>query len=439
MKLARFENILGLETASGKLIGFHTRNLQVAHLDRGAFESIQPQADSDGSSEARSEIESWNREIDVNAVDADIPQQVRYLMVNVAQVCNLKCVYCAAGGDGSFGDTLKHIEIEKVYEQIRMVLHDIPRGETFSLTFFGGEPLVAPETIRQLARFTRLQVAGRDIRVKFRVITNATLVTPAIAELLASIGCHVMVSLDGPPEINDKNRPTRGGLGSTERTIRGIDELVKVRDRLGSITANAVFGKHNTDVLATYKFLREFSFDSMNFDFAAETDDSEASRAYQESLAKTADFAYLHGGENELRKIEMFDAYFKALDEQRRLNNHCGAGKSHLTIDGRGRATACQWFVGQSSEDLGQAGKLDHERLKSYAPRLNELNNCQSCWARYLCGGGCMFVNQLKNGSKHKKDNDFCDRTRRTLTKVIEYYAEARIESENEGDGRETH
>ena len=95
-------------------------------------------------------------------------------------------------------------------------------------------------------------------------------------------------------------------------------------------------------------------------------------------------------------------------------------------------------LISEQRAPVGQGTEIDREKLKHFAPRLNELNDCGSCWARHLCGGGCMYVNQLKNGSKHKKDSDFCDRTRNTIAKAIEYYAEARVEG-TQGDGRETH
>ncbi len=434
MRLARFENILGIETANGKFVGFHARNLQVAELDENAFNAITEAA----TSEAREEIETWNRENDAQATDADIPYKIRSLMVNVSQVCNLKCGYCAAGGDGTFGDKLKHIDIEAVFEQIRGVLHDLPKGDRFSITFFGGEPLVAPDTIKKLARFVALQTAGREIETRYRLITNGTLVTPEIAQHLESIGAHVMVSLDGPPEVNDLNRPTVGGQPSSARTLKGIELLKSVK--LGSLSVNAVFGLHNTDVLASYMYLRNIGFDSYNFDFAAGSDDQEANLAYAKALAETADYAFAQGGEAELRKLEIFDGYFRALDQQRRLNNHCGAGKSHAAIDGRGRVSACQWLIGQAEEEISaKASKgWNQDRLAEYSGRLNETNNCQSCWARHLCGGGCMFVNKLKNGDKKKKDKEFCDRTRNTIAKAIEIYAEARKQIP-EGDRSETH
>ena len=424
MELARKENIIAIKTQKGEIVGFHAENLQVATMGSEVWSALTAQ---NPDAEVQAELEKWNLEKDEAATDAELEQKVRSYSVNVSQVCNLKCTYCAAGGDGTFGERRKHIDIETIYDQLRWFLHDVKEGEAFDITFFGGEPLVAKENIRQLANFAKLQVVGRGIKLRFRVITNGTLVDAKAAELLASIECHVTVSIDAPPEINDLQRKTAGGLGSTAKAIEGVHELLKVRDRLGSLGFGSVFGKHHTDVLATYKFLRPFDFDSMKFDFAAEEGDAESSQAFATSLAETADYAFEQGGETELRKIGAFDHYFRALDQQRRTKNHCGAGKSHLFADAKGRLSICQWFIGKPQEQVGAANTLDTEKLAAFAPPLQELNNCQSCWARNLCGGGCIFVNQLKNGSKHKKDREFCLRTRTTIAKAIEHYAQARV------------
>ena len=433
MKLARHDNILAIKTASGSVVGFHALNLQVAHLDELAWEAIETSGKnlekprvSDAAAEVLNEIAEWNDEKDPAATDIVLKQEVRSLSINVAQVCNLKCTYCAAGGDGSYSNPVKTVHLPTIYDQIRAFLHDVPAGESFTITFFGGEPLIALEAIEAIARFARLQVAGRDIHLRFTTITNGTLVTAKAAELLASLDCHVTVSIDGPPDVNDISRPTRGGLGSTKRTLDGLAQLQAVRNRLGSLSAAAVFGRHHNGVLATYRFLRQFDFDSIKFDFAAELNDGETSRAYTEELLKTADEAFTHGGERELRKLSMFNTYFSALDQQRRILNHCGAGKDQLQTDARGKISVCQWFIGDAKEEVGAGAKLDREKLAQYASPLTELNGCGSCWARHLCGGGCMFVNRLKTGSKHSSDAEFCTRTRSTIAKAIEYYAQAR-------------
>lgn len=430
-QLARFENVLAIRTPQGRVVGFHAHNLQVALLDEDVWQAlVNPTSPGAGSTEAEDEIRQWNEEIDPNAVDSNIKQEVRSLTINVAQVCNLKCTYCAAGGDGTYGDPANEVDLSVVTPQIRMLLKSVREGETFRIIFLGGEPLVAPHAIRAIARFCALETAGRGIRMRYDIVTNGTLITPETAELLASLNCHVTISLDGPPEVNDVQRPTRGGLGSTARTLRGLENLAKVRSRLGSVTAGAVFGKHHTGVVATWKFLQPFGFDSIKLDFAAGDHDSEASRAYVEEVAKVADLAFATGGEKELRKLNLFESVFSILDEQSRIHNHCEAGKSHLQVDTRGRFYVCQWFVNDDSEQVGQGTELDLEKLARFKDPLLELNDCRTCWAKHLCGGGCMVVHKLKTGSKHRKDDEFCLRTRSILAKGIEYYAEARYQSQ---------
>lgn len=453
MELRRQNDIIALRTDRGQIVGFHARNLQVALVDDVVWTAMNPVGTPTGSpiadfmrhelteaeiTEARIDLETWQKEIDPRAQDAELPLSIRSFAINVAQICNLKCGYCAAGGDGTFGDPMKQVELEPLFEQLRMLLHDIPPGGDFKITFLGGEPLIVPEVLRSIHRFVKLQIAGRDIDVRFDIVTNGTLVTADIAELLASMRANVTVSIDGPPEVNDVNRPTKGGKGSTSQTLRGIAFLADVKDRLGSLSAGSVFGIHHTGVVETYEFLRQYPFDSFRFDFAAAEGDSEASRAYADGIARVAEIAWLTGGEEELRKLSMFDLYFRILDSQRRMKNHCGAGKTHLHSDTRGKLTTCQWFVGQKEEEVGSGTTLNHTALEAYSDPLLDKHGCNTCWVRHLCGGGCMYVNKTKTGSKHVKDNEFCIRTRSIIAKGIEFYAEARYQN-HEGDGRETH
>ena len=434
LALARQNDILAIKTPSGRVVGFHAHNLQVAVLDEVVWQAMAPtpldklgdSAELSTELEARAELLEWNAESDASVTDAQLPKGFRSLAINVAQLCNLKCTYCAAGGDGTFGDPMKEIDLGILYDQIRMLLHDVPNGGEFKFTFLGGEPLLAPDAIKMIHRFAKLQVAGRDIALRFDIVTNGTLVTPAIAELLASMKCNVTVSLDGPPDVNDLSRPTKSGKGSTIKALAGLQNLAAVKDRLGSLSVGSVFGQHFTDVMATYKFLQPMPLDSIRFDFAVGDGDETASRAYIASLSEVADLAFASGGEKELRRLSMFDLYFAILDGKRRIRNHCGAGKTHLHVDTRGSLTTCQWFVGVKDEQVGFGTSIETSKLEEYADPLVDAHSCGTCWARNLCGGGCMFVNKTKTGSKHTKDSEFCFRTRSLIAKGIEKYGESR-------------
>jgi uncharacterized protein len=378
--------------------------------------------------EIREELSAWSASKSSSAVDVDAGREIRSITINVAQVCNLGCTYCAAGGDGTYGERVKAIDLSSTERQIRHLMSSVRPGETFRITFLGGEPLVVPNVIRSLVRFARLEAAGRSIQLRFDMVTNGTLITPEIAEMLADMQCHLSISIDGPPEINDRNRPTKGGTGSTYLTLRGIEHLRPVRERLGRLTAAAVFGTHNTDVLATWSYLRELPVDSIKFDFAAEIGDQDASRAYALSLCEVAERAYALGGEKELRRLSIFDTFFRILDNQTRIQSHCGAGKDHLQIDAKGRFSACQWFVGQPEEDLGSGISIDEaRRAELFGDALVEKNNCQTCWARFVCGGGCMFAHKTKTGSRNRVDSDYCERQRMSIAKGIELYGQSRI------------
>jgi uncharacterized protein len=363
--------------------------------------------------------------------DANKPQQVRSLTINVTQICNLKCSYCAAGGDGTYGSKTARIDISKVSAQLDMLLADIPNGGKFTINFLGGEPLIYPEAISAIARHARLQTVGRQISLHYEITTNGTLVTSKVAEMLAGLGCHVTVSLDGPAAINDANRPTRGGLASTERTLRGVRELFAVKDRLGSLNVHSVFGSHHTGVLETYRFMRQFNWDTINLTYAAGPEDEIYSPKYVDGISAVAAEAFQRGGETELRKIAQFDHFFRILDGKARIHNYCGAGKSLLQVDTEGRFYVCNWFVNDSKEEVGRDLTLQQDKLKKFQDPLIELNNCQSCWAKYMCGGGCMFVHRARTGDKHKTDSEFCSRTRQLIARGIQYYEQARQQADD--------
>ncbi len=454
-ELIRHGELLALRTRDQKVYGFHAQTMEVAELAPIAWTALHSlssplvsvdlsPADSADFSEARSELQQWEQERSMPGLMAQVKSQIREpairsLTINVAQVCNLACTYCAAGGDGTYGSKTKTPDLEKTHSLLSRLLERVPAGERFVITFLGGEPLLHPHIIRSVERHARLVTAGKGVGLRFDIVTNGTLVTPDSAEMLASMKAHVTVSIDGAPEDNDRARITKSGKGSSTLVLKGLEELLKVRDRLGSLTAGAVFGKHGLNVVRAWEFLSTYPFDSFKFDFAAEAEDEIASREYARGISEVAELAFARGGEKELRRLHVFDHLFRALDDRAKIENHCLAGKNHLQLDTDGRLSACQWFVGQKDEDLGPAENanlsLSNPILQSFASPLIDKHGCNTCWARHICGGGCMHVNKVKNGNKHKADQAFCERTRTIIAKGIERYAESRYEHSRRDDG----
>ncbi len=434
MELRRHKDIIAFKTGGSLPVALHARNLEVAELSNEAWESMSvvDLASSNPmtelvENEASQTLKLWNLEQNSETKSGQLSFGIRSITLNVTQICNLHCTYCAAGGDGTFGDPQTKISVEKTLPQIKFLLEKIPVGESFHITFLGGEPLLYPEAIELIAEYVNLMTAGRKISTTFSVVTNGTLINDKALQVLTKIKSNVSISIDGPAEINDKTRPQRNGKGSTATVIEGIQKLTAVKDQLGRLILHAVFSKENMQITKAYEFFGQFNVDYYEFTYSVDTSDESSSAMYNEQMKLVADLAYARGGEKELRKITLFDRYFNALDNQQQTENYCGAGKSYLMIDARNQVYTCPWEVGNKKDQVGTGSFIDTEKLEELAKPLIEKNNCQTCWARFMCGGGCMFIHKSKTGSKHQKDLNFCIRTRDLISTTILLYKKSRV------------
>jgi uncharacterized protein len=69
----------------------------------------------------------------------------------------------------------------------------------------------------------------------------------------------------------------------------------------------------------------------------------------------------------------------------------CGAGGGYFSVAADGDWYACHRAIGEDSFRLGDTGGLDKaRRLRFLRDRhVHAQMPCRTCWARYLCSGGC--------------------------------------------------
>ena len=419
----RYKDLLAFQGKDG-FLAFHSRNLEIASIDREAWNSLTENPEL-SRSEAANELIAWEQSNATETTNSEFTGPANVLQMNIAQICNLKCDYCAAGGDGTYGEKKEYkIDLTAAYRQVSHMINQLKDGNTFRIHFIGGEPLLYPKEIERIVSYTDLAVAGKNIKTKYSITTNGTLITESVARFLGKIKAAVAISIDGPDAINDQMRPAkRKDLSSTDLTRAGLKELSKVRDQLTKLSFHCVFGVHNTALVEAYHFLRAWNPDVIHFGFAATKGDKQASEAYSQQLTQVLSEAYEIGGRDELVKLEPFASMFSHLETQKRKINYCGAGKSMIHMDTKGGLYACNWFINRGEEKVGTAGKPDAEKLSAYSKSLIDLHDCRSCWARFLCGGGCMLYNYEKNDDKHVSDEEFCFRTRQMAMMAIGYFA----------------
>ncbi|MGZ5280040.1 MAG: SPASM domain-containing protein, partial [Pseudobdellovibrionaceae bacterium] len=101
-------------------------------------------------------------------------------------------------------------------------------------------------------------------------------------------------------------------------------------------------------------------------------------------------------------------------------------GKNFLVIDSRNTLYTCPWESGKLADAVGFSDSVWSGKLEAYQAPLVEKADCKGCWARYMCGGGCMYVHKNSTGSKNKVDELFCFRTRSLISLAILYYQRSR-------------
>lgn len=428
-----YGQVVAVKTAAGRILGFHSNNLEVAELSEDAWNQVADIA-SPETGDVLTELKNWNQSVNPLVVKDRPSKDLNTVTINVTQICNLACSYCAAGGDGTYGDPVKRISVDRTIPQLSVLMNRARKGGDFRLNFLGGEPLLYPDGIRILSDVASELAAKKGLNVQFSIVTNGTQFSESNIELLRSLNAGITISLDGNPETNDKRRPSKGGRGVTQEISQGVRRLLELRGSLKSIGFSGVFGPGNLNLEDAWSFYRGFGVDWYDFTFDHIASDATTSAEFSKALRDLAFRAYQLGGEKEVRKIRTFDRFFERLDSQHQLENFCGAGKTYLAIDARNQLAPCHWMIGEENLRIGSNTTVLEERLLPFAAPLIDQNSCSSCWAKYMCGGGCMFIHRNKTGDLHEVDSNFCLRMKSDLVTTFELYLMCRNVTSQETD-----
>jgi uncharacterized protein len=323
---------------------------------------------------------------------------VRALSLTVAGHCNLGCVYCYAEG-GSFGGPSQQMPWETAEASVRRLFAEVHPGERLNLAFLGGEPLSNRAVIRRATALAARMGRERGVKVGFSITTNGTLLAAEDGEFFERYGFAVTVSLDGVGEINDRLRPTKGGRGSYHRVIANVRPLL-ARQRRMQVSARVTVTPANVDLRDTLDHFIKLGFHSVGFSplLSAPTRRGEMQSP---DLQVLLDNVIACGREFE-RRIAAGESYpfanmMTALEEIHRGAHRpypCGAGAGYFGVSASGGLFACHRFVNDKARAMGHVSHgVDRERQQRWLEErhVDRQEPCRSCWARYLCGGGCHY------------------------------------------------
>jgi uncharacterized protein len=347
---------------------------------------------------------------------------VHALSLAVAQKCNLGCSYCYAQ-QGEFGGSPKNMPLATALESVRLLTANAPEGARLNLAFLGGEPLVNRTVLRAATQHAVECAGARNQAISFSITTNGTLVEEDDAAFFAAHGFAVTVSLDGIREAHDALRPFRNGRGSYDTILRRIAPLLAAQG-LMQVSARVTVTPRNSSLRQALDELLDLGFHSVGFSpmLASPTGRDEMSGADLEVMLGEM----IACGHEFERRVALGERYafaniVNALREIRRGTHRpypCGAGAGYLGVSADGDLWACHRFVGDDAGAMGslEAGIDANRRAQWLADRhVHRQEPCNSCWARYLCGGGC-------HHEVIRRGRPACDYIRGWLQYCIEAY-----------------
>jgi uncharacterized protein len=161
----------------------------------------------------------------------------RLLTLELTQQCNLACEYCCYGK--YYPQTRKPSTAPMPLEVAKKAVEDFMghRPKRGSIGFYGGEPLLQFELLKQIVLFAEELADRYGTNVKFSMTTNGTLLTDETIHFLVRHRVRVMISLDGDKETHDRYRVFRSEKCPEQRT-GSFDVIVGNMERFVQLYPN---------------------------------------------------------------------------------------------------------------------------------------------------------------------------------------------------------
>jgi uncharacterized protein len=309
--------------------------------------------------------------------------------------CNLQCSYCFGESLEDFDDDFTDFDLDyslpkKASYDLALLSELCKRDPDCVLTFYGGEPLLCTNEIRQIMDVAKPR--------HFMIQTNGLLLDRLEPEYVNRFHT-ILVSVDGDEELTDYYR----GKGTFRKVIENVKQVVR-NGFQGELIARMTV-MEQTDIHRQVTWLldnEEFAFSSVHWqlnagfwanDYARRNFKRWSETSYVPGVERLARFWVDHmEAKGAVLRLYPLLGVANSLLSNEDAKLRCGGGWINYAIQTDGYIIPCPTMWGMKNYYLAHVSNVHPLKLKKIfvgAP-------CTECDVLTVCGGRCLYANVTK-------------------------------------------
>ena len=354
----------------------------------------------------------------------------RSLTLLITRRCNLSCIYCYAAAQ-KFGKAMNSDFALKTLNWFENQLKE----KTLRISFHGGgEPTLEHELVKNVVSRAYHLIKKNGKKIRFQITTNGT-AKISVTNWLIDNNFGISISADGPPHIQNRNRPFINGNGSSKVVERTILYLVR---KNYAFTVRLTFSTVD-DIGEIVRYFGDLGVKSLHLEPLFPH-----GRNYDKVVFGRKSGCYVYSPNGKEFAISFFNAMSFAREYGIRITNshlgHLTKGIGYFCGSACGRSmivtsdefiSGCLEVVDAQDLDFNtfKLGVFSHNQNTFVVDKIalaqlqkrhsDVLPYCRKCFARYVCSGGCAVKAIRASGSFMERDIPYCVFTKALIPAVI--------------------
>lgn len=330
--------------------------------------------------------------------------------------CNMDCIYCDFAAP-KHHSTAMSLSMAKTAVDAYLHLLTQTNHKHLEIHFFGGEPFHAAEVVHFVVNYATFCAAQREVHVHFEATSNG-LYSARRCQWIADHFHTLILSLDGPPDIQNQyrpglnRRPLAHVVNRTARILSASNIELILRSCVTAVTVERL-------PEIAHWFSTEFRPRTVCFESLTP---SPLSRAAGLHPPNPLHFARKFDEAAQILRTQGIETILSTGDISTTRLTFCPVGQDALIVSPTGAVNACyllpqDWQERGLDMRLGQVNQQNttFELEPAAVRRARDLNvnnkpRCRNCFCRYHCAGGCHVNHDTTDSSGHY--DDLCIQTR---------------------------